>query len=77
MQYINLTEASEQLPKLVDAALSGEEIVIQKDDQTAVKLVVVPLSKQEKRRRLFGIAKGQITMSDDFDAPLEDFKDYT
>jgi hypothetical protein len=27
-------------------------------------------------RRGFGCAKGQIWMADDFDAPLEDFKDY-
>ena len=29
-----------------------------------------------KGRRGFGCAKGQIWMADDFDAPLEDFKDY-
>ena len=27
-------------------------------------------------RRGFGCLKGQIWMADDFDAPLEDFKDY-
>ncbi|MHC5833068.1 MAG: DUF2281 domain-containing protein [Nostoc sp.] len=29
-----------------------------------------------KRRRQPGSAKGLITISDDFDAPLEDFKEY-
>jgi hypothetical protein len=29
------------------------------------------------QRPQFGFAKGTIQMSDDFDAPLEDFKDYT
>ena len=29
-----------------------------------------------KGRHGFGCAKGQIWMADDFDAPLEDFKDY-
>jgi hypothetical protein len=33
VQYVNLTEASEQLPSLIDAALSGEEVVIQKDER--------------------------------------------
>ena len=28
------------------------------------------------REREFGCLKGQIWMADDFDAPLEDFKDY-
>lgn len=36
-------------------------------------------SKQKKNKvkeRKFGCAKGLIIMHDDFDAPLEDFKDY-
>lgn len=36
-------------------------------------------SKQKKNKvkeRKFGCAKGLIVMHDDFDAPLEDFKDY-
>lgn len=73
MQQINLAEASQHLPDLIEAALRGEEIVITKDEQPVVKLVpVLPV----KRRRLFGSAKGLITISDDFDEPLEDFKDY-
>lgn len=31
---------------------------------------------EEKKPRQFGYAKGLIEMSDDFDEPLEDFKDY-
>ena len=30
----------------------------------------------EKKVPVFGCAKGQFRMSPDFDAPLEDFKDY-
>ncbi|MCP9765970.1 type II toxin-antitoxin system VapB family antitoxin [Lacihabitans soyangensis] len=37
-------------------------------------------AKQEnlskKKQREFGIGKGKIKISEDFDAPLEDFKDY-
>lgn len=37
-------------------------------------------AKQENlpknKQREFGIGKGKITISEDFDAPLEDFKDY-
>ncbi|MDR2971017.1 MAG: DUF2281 domain-containing protein [Bacteroidales bacterium] len=36
--------------------------------------------KEEKteplKERVFGCSKGKYRMSDDFDAPLEDFKDY-
>jgi len=73
MQQITLAEASKHLPDLIEAAISGEEIVITKDDQPVVKLTPVsPI----KRRPQFGSAKGLVTISDDFDEPLEDFKDY-
>jgi hypothetical protein len=31
---------------------------------------------ERKKEREFGCAKGEFWMADDFDAPLEDFKDY-
>lgn len=75
MQQINLTEASEHLPDLIEAALTGEEIVIIKDNQPVVKLV--PVSPIKKRRPAkAGSAKGLIIISDNFEEPLEDFKNY-
>jgi hypothetical protein len=35
-----------------------------------------PESMQTKKVPVFGCLKGQIQMSEDFDEPLEDFKDY-
>jgi hypothetical protein len=32
--------------------------------------------KEENKKPVFGSLKGKIWMSDDFDAPLEDFNDY-
>jgi hypothetical protein len=32
--------------------------------------------QEQKKERGFGCLKGQIWMAEDFDAPLEDFKDY-
>jgi prevent-host-death family protein len=73
MTQITVTEASQKLPELIEAALCGEEIIIIKENQPVVKLTpVVPV----KRRRQPGSAKGLITLSEDFDAPLEDFQDY-
>jgi prevent-host-death family protein len=74
MQQVNIEEAKTNLPELVDAAVSGEEIVITKDDQPVAK--IVPVS-QTKAQPQFGNAKGLIVMSDDFDEPLEDFEEYT
>ncbi|MDZ8223652.1 MULTISPECIES: type II toxin-antitoxin system prevent-host-death family antitoxin [unclassified Nostoc] len=73
MQQITLAEASQNLPDLIEAALGGEEIIIIKDNQPLVKLT--PVSSL-KHRRQPGSAKGLITISDDFDAPLEEFKEY-
>jgi antitoxin (DNA-binding transcriptional repressor) of toxin-antitoxin stability system len=38
MQHMNIEEAKDHLPDLIDAAVKGEEIVITKDDQHRVKL---------------------------------------
>lgn len=35
-----------------------------------------PIEKRETQRKI-GLLKGKLQMADDFDAPLEDFKDYT
>ncbi len=72
MQHVNLDEARDNLSVLIEAALKGEEVVITKDGQTAVRLTPVHQPKPQ-----FGSAKGLITFADDFDAPLEDFEPYT
>jgi len=39
-------------------------------------LTYTPAGTEQIRERKFGCAKGQFRMAEDFDAPLEDFKDY-
>ncbi len=73
MYQVNIEEAKSNLPDLIDAAVNGEEIVIAKDDQHIVRLVPIT---QANSRPQFGSAKGLITMTDDFDEPLEDFAEY-
>jgi antitoxin (DNA-binding transcriptional repressor) of toxin-antitoxin stability system len=72
MYHVKLDEATTQLPNLVAAAAQGEEVMIIGDQHT-VQLVPVP---QTNKRRQFGSAKGLISMADDFDAPLDDFREY-
>ena len=74
MHQVNIEEAKDQLPDLIDAAVNGEEIVITKDDRHRVKLVPI---QRTKPRPQFGSGKGLITISDDFDEPLKDFEEYT
>jgi antitoxin (DNA-binding transcriptional repressor) of toxin-antitoxin stability system len=73
MHQVNVEDAKSNLPDLIDAAVNGEEIIIAKDDKHIVKLV--PVSRAKPRPQ-FGSAKGLISMSDDFDEPLDDFAEY-
>ena len=74
MKQLTLKQASQQLDHLVDAAMHGEDVVLVRDERSAVRLV--PVGPLEGRPQ-FGSARGLITMSDDFDAPLDDFREYT
>ena len=55
-------------------ALAGEEVIIAKGKQPMVKLVVVP--EMRKERRIGGAKDVILYMADDFNEPLDDFKEY-
>ncbi len=74
MQSITVAEAAQKLPDLIDAALRGEEVVITKGELSVVKLI--PANPFRRYPAKAGSAKGQVWMSEDFDEPLEEFKDY-
>lgn len=75
MHQIDITDASKELAAWIEVAISGEEVVIMKNNQPAVKLVSLTTEPQKKTRKA-GSAKGLIWMADDFDEPLEDFREY-
>jgi prevent-host-death family protein len=64
---VNVHEAKTHFSRLLQRVLAGEEIVIAKGGTPVAKLV--PLRPKQARRKP-GSAKGQIVISDDFDAPL-------
>ena len=70
MTQLDISQAKSDLSNLLDLAIKGEEIVITRDDQPVAK--ISPIKRPLKR----GSAKGKVWMSDDFDEPLEDFKEY-
>lgn len=72
MVPISVEEARDRLPELMDEAAEGEEVVIARADGTAFRLVPVEIAPRPR----FGSARGLFTMADDFDAPLEDFREY-
>jgi prevent-host-death family protein len=73
MQNIELNQAKECLPELIEQAITGNEVIITKNGEPIVKLVAI--GKTKKRRR-FGSARNLIKIHDDFDEPLEDFQEY-
>lgn len=64
----NIADAKAHLSHIVREVLAGADVVIAKDSKPLVR--VVPI---ERGPRTPGSARGQVTMSDDFDAPLDDF----
>lgn len=73
MHKISIHDAEKRLHDLVDEAERGEEVVITRGDGAAFKLVPLP---KRAPRPTFGSAKDEVWMSEDFDAPLDDFEDY-
>jgi prevent-host-death family protein len=76
MYQIDIIEGKEKLRKLIEAAMRGEEIAITQDNQPVVKLVGIPPANKKRWPSKAGSAKGMVWMSDDFDEPLEEFKEY-
>jgi prevent-host-death family protein len=73
MQNIDINQAKQRLPELVENMIGGNEIIITKDGQPVAKIVGI---SPKKKKRQFGTARGLIIIPDDFDSPLEDFQEY-
>ena len=64
---------SVQLNDLIESVVNGEEVIFTQNDLPVAKLVAV---LNGTPRPQFGSAKGLFVMSEDFNAPLEDFDEY-
>jgi antitoxin (DNA-binding transcriptional repressor) of toxin-antitoxin stability system len=73
MEHVALKEAETRLAELIGLAARGEEVIITKEDGSGFK--IIPLSNKRPYPQ-FGSAAGLFEMSDDFDEPLDDFKEY-
>ena len=72
---VTIEEAQAHLVELIDKLNPGEEVVIIRNEQPIARLVGEP--RRVRKPRQPGSAKDKILyMADDFDAPLEDFKEY-
>ena len=73
MDVVNMHDAKNNLSKLVKRAAAGEDILIASNGKPVAMLTRLP----PKHRQIpWGIFEGKIHMTDNFDEPLEEFKDY-
>ena len=71
---VTIHEAKAHLSRLIEEALSGEEVIVMRRNKPLVR--IVPLEPDEGTRRL-GTARGLVEIADDFDEIPEGFEDYT
>ena len=75
MTQVSIETAGDQLDQLVEQAARGEDVVLLKGSEAVAR--IVPIRHAQGPRRP-GTARGLILhIADDFDAPLEEFKDYS
>jgi antitoxin (DNA-binding transcriptional repressor) of toxin-antitoxin stability system len=73
MSSVTLEEAHARLPQLLDQLKPGEEITIVDHGQP---LAQVKKSELHSWPCKAGSARGKIHLAPDFDAPIDDFKEY-
>ncbi len=72
---ITVQEAQAKLKELIDNLAPGEEVVITENQQPVAKLIATPTPQRKARQP--GTLRGTVLyMAPDFNAPLEDFKEY-
>jgi prevent-host-death family protein len=74
MSEITIEDAQARLPEVLDQLSPGEEVVITRQGEP-----VAHVKKAERTSwpcRAGSYRKADFWMADDFDAPLDDFKDY-
>lgn len=75
MPTITLEETQAHLPELIERLQPGEELVITSNQKPIARLTGAGEAVRAERR--LGTMRGSVlSMAADFDAPLEEFKEY-
>lgn len=70
MAIVDVENAGEDLSRLVERAMTGEDVVISRGGVPVAKLV--RCGDETPPRRRLGMLEGQMTIPDNFDDPLPD-----
>jgi antitoxin (DNA-binding transcriptional repressor) of toxin-antitoxin stability system len=76
MSTVTIEEARAKLVDLIHTLQPDEEIVITENDQPVARLIATKSQAQRKLRQSGTLRGTVLYMAPDFDAPLEDFKEY-
>jgi antitoxin (DNA-binding transcriptional repressor) of toxin-antitoxin stability system len=68
IQTYNVQEATENLPLLLEKVASGAEVIIAEEGKPLARISRIDQSVGIR----FGVLKGKVKVSEDFDAPLPD-----
>lgn len=75
MQTVTIQEAQTRLVEIIRRMKPGEEVLIVSDQEPVAALV--SRGRQTRKARVPGTERDAIvSMTEDFDAPLEDFAEY-
>jgi prevent-host-death family protein len=69
MDAVNIYEAKTRLSQLVDKAAAGEDVVVSRNGKPLVRITQL---EGARRPIKFGLLKGRVSISPDFDSPLPD-----
>jgi prevent-host-death family protein len=75
MPTVTLEDAKARLDELIEQLQPGEAVIITRDQKPVARLTGAEEMPRPERR--LGTMKGSVLfMAPDFDAPLEDFREY-
>jgi antitoxin (DNA-binding transcriptional repressor) of toxin-antitoxin stability system len=78
MIQVTIAEAQQRLPELLASVRAGEGLEIYGEDGWTFRVGALPPLPPDSERPTsgFGCCRGMIWMADDFDAPLDEMREY-
>lgn len=77
MTTVTIEEAQATLSELIHRLGPGDEFVITENDRPVARLVASAVSNPDGSRKLGTLQGTVLYMASDFDAPLDDFAEYS
>jgi prevent-host-death family protein len=67
METVNIYDTKTRLSQLVDKVVAGEDVVVSRNGKPLVRITRLDSDRRPIR---FGVLKGKVKITRDFDAPL-------